>query len=283
VATVDWDITRYYPEGRCEALVDPVVVELPLEIIVNGAPLVALMRLPGMDRELAVGFCLTEKVIESAAQITLLHSCMELEESDVRGEGPGDLGGVGRDAVDAGSVVVMQVERPAGEDRFAGAYVVRTGCGGADLSAVADYNEGALTSELRVRAGVIHRLAEALTSRQKVHPITRGAHAAGIVNPSGEVVTVAEDVGRHNALDKAVGWCALNDVPVADKVLVITGRVSYEMALKTIRVGIPVLVSMAAPTLLGLRIAEKAGLTVVGFAGGRHFNVYTHTRRVVVD
>lgn len=281
VATVDWHITRHRSDGRSEDEADPVVVELPLEIVVNGSPLVALMRLPGMDKELAVGFCLTEKVIESVEQITLLHGCKKLEEADARGEGPGELGGAGRDPIDAGSVILMQVEQPKGEKRFAGAYVVRTGCGGADLSAVAEFNEEPLTSHLRVEARVVRRLARALSSRQKIHPVTRGTHAAGIVTPDGRVIAVAEDVGRHNALDKAVGWCALEGTPLKDNILVITGRVSYEMALKATRVKIPVLVSMAAPTLLGLRLAEKAGLTVVGFAGRQHFNVYTHKERVV--
>ena len=93
-------------------------------------------------------------------------------------------------------------------------------------------------------------------------------------------MVVAEDVGRHNALDKAVGWCALREIPLEDKILVLSGRISYEMALKAIRVGIPIVVSLAAPTSLGLRIAEKAGLTVIGFSDGKRFNVYTHPRRI---
>ena len=89
-----------------------------------------------------------------------------------------------------------------------------------------------------------------------------------------------EDIGRHNALDKVVGFCALSRIPLEDKLLFISGRISYEMALKAIRSGSPVLASLAAPTSLGLRIAEEAGLTVIGFSDGRRFNVYTHARRV---
>ncbi len=163
----------------------------------------------------------------------------------------------------------------------ASTYVVRTGCGGADISAIEDYHEGEIASELQVKEEVIYRIGEELTRRQDIFRATGGTHGAGVFSASGEMVAMAEDVGRHNALDKAVGWCALRGTSLDDKVLVLSGRVSYEMALKTVRAGIPVLVSMAAPTSLGLRVAEAAGLSVVGFAGAERFNVYTHPRRIV--
>jgi FdhD protein len=184
-------------------------------------------------------------------------------------------------ALDRGNVVELELESPGERERFGSTYVVRTGCGGADISAIEDYHEGEVVSELRVGEEVIYGIGDELTRRQDIFRGTGGTHGAGVFSASGEMVAMAEDVGRHNALDKAVGWCALRGITLEDKALVLSGRISYEMALKTVRVGIPVLVSMAAPTSLGLRVAEAAGLTVVGFAGAERFNVYTHPRRIV--
>ncbi len=274
MSTVFKDIERYRRGGESERLSDRVVVELPLEIRVNGMPLVALMRMPGMDRELAVGFCLTEKVISSVSQIRLLRHCGSMERELGAGREVEDT------ALDRGNVVELEVEEPGERERFSATYLVRTGCGGADISAIEDYHEGEVTSRLKVEESVIYGLGEELTRRQEVFRGTGGTHGAGIFTAGGEVVVVAEDVGRHNALDKAVGWCALRGAALEDKILVLSGRVSYEMALKAVRAGIPVLVSMAAPTSLGLRVAEAAGLTVAGFSDGRRFNAYTHPWRI---
>jgi len=274
MSTMEWSIKKYRSGGEPKEVADRIVVELPLEISVNGMPMVALMRLPGMDKELAVGFCLTEKVIESASQIRLLKHCGQLEEAAGRGE---DAAG---DGLDRGNVVDLEVEAPGERERFSATYVVRTGCGGADISAIEDYHEGEITSELRVDEKVIYGIGEELTRRQDIFRGTGGTHGAGIFSATGEALVVAEDVGRHNALDKVVGWCALRGISMEDKILVLSGRISYEMALKAVRVGLPVLVSMAAPTSLGLRVAAAAGLTVVGFSDGKRFNVYTHSRRI---
>ncbi|MGQ9475020.1 MAG: formate dehydrogenase accessory sulfurtransferase FdhD [Actinomycetota bacterium] len=271
---IGWRIIRFYPTGKDE-IDDRVVVELPLEISVNGIKLVALMRLPGMDKELAVGFCLTERVIEDVGQIKLLKHCGSLEAALAAGE---EAEGY---SLDRGNVVEMEVESPSGTDRFSSTYVVRTGCGGADLSAVEDYHEGWVTSRLQVASRVLYGLGRRLTEGQEVFRSTGGTHGAGIFDVEGNPLVIAEDVGRHNALDKAVGWCALRGIALEDKILVLSGRVSYEMALKAVRVRIPLLVSLAAPTSLGLRIAERAGLTVVGFCDGKRFNVYTHGWRIL--
>lgn len=274
MSTGDWKITRYHSGHEPEGLQDRVVIELPLEINVNGMPLVALMRMPGMDKELAVGFCLTEKIISDISQIKLLKHCGQMEEEIAQG------GELASDGLDRGNVVEIDVESPGDQERFSGTFVVRSGCGGADLSAIEDYHEGIVSSQLQVSPQVIYGVGRELTRHQEVFAGTGGTHGAGIFESDGRVVIVAEDVGRHNALDKAVGWCAMRCIRLEDKILVLSGRVSYEMALKAVRVGTPVVVSMAAPTSLGLRIAEKAGLTLVGFSDGKRFNVYTHPERV---
>lgn len=277
---ITWRISRFFKQGGAEEIDDRVVVELPLEIIVNGMPLVALMRLPGMDKELAVGFCLTEKIIDDVRQVKLLKHCGQREEAAGRSEEAASDGEAGENPLDRGNVVELEVESPHDRERFTPTYVVRTGCGGADLSALEDYAEGVVDSPLRVAAGLVMELGEKLAAGQDIFHATGGTHGAGIFDTEGRVLVVSEDVGRHNALDKAVGWCALRSVPLEDKILMLSGRVSYEMALKAVRVRIPVVVSLAAPTSLGLRVAERAGLTVVGFCGGERCNVYTHGWRV---
>jgi FdhD protein len=274
MSTTEWNVRIYRRGSEAEGVADRIAVELPLEITVNGVPLVALMRLPGMDKELAVGFCLTEKVIRDVSQISLLKHCGSMERELGQGRKVEDT------TLDRGNTVDIEVDTPGERERFSPTYVVRTGCGGADISAIEDYHEGEITSELRVEEAVVYGIGEELTRRQDIFRGTGGTHGAGIFTAAGEVVVVAEDVGRHNALDKAVGWCALRGIPLEDKILVLSGRVSYEMALKAVRVGIPVLVSMAAPTSLGLRVADAAGLTVAGFSDGKRFNAYTHSRRI---
>jgi len=272
---ISWRITRFFRQGGSEESDDRVAVESPLEIIVNDMPLVALMRLPGMDKELAVGFCLTERIIDGMEQVKLLRHCGQREAAAGRGEEAGE------DELDRGNVVELEVDNPRGRERFAPAYVVRTGCGGADLSALEDFDEGCVASRLQVPLRVVLELGEKLAAGQEVFRATGGTHGAGIFDARGVALVVAEDVGRHNALDKAVGWCALHGVTLEDKLLMLSGRVSYEMSLKAVRVGTPVVVSLAAPTSLGLRVAERAGLTVVGFCDGRRCNVYTHGWRIV--
>ncbi len=147
MSTIEWEIKREHRDGPREALTDRVVIEQPLEISVNGMPLVALMRLPGNDKELAVGFCLTEKVIASAADIKLLKHCGEMEKLEAAG---GDLAGSDT-AIDRGDLVELEVEEAKGTGRFASTYVVRTGCGGADLKAMLEDLTGAVESDLRVR------------------------------------------------------------------------------------------------------------------------------------
>ncbi len=175
----------------------------------------------------------------------------------------------------------MEVSEPGNTGRFKETFVVRTGCGGADLSAVGEDIDGIVRSDLRVERAVLLGLAERLTVEQPIFNSTGGTHGAGLFTAGGELVVVMEDVGRHNALDKAVGYAALRSIALEDKVLVLSGRVSYEMVTKAARVGIPVVASLAAPTSLGLAMAEKAGCTVIGFLGPRRFNIYTYPERVI--
>ncbi|MHB8781329.1 MAG: formate dehydrogenase accessory sulfurtransferase FdhD [Candidatus Geothermincolia bacterium] len=277
MSTQDWHIVRAFAQGESRDLDDRVVQEAPLEIRVNGMPLVALMRLPGQEKELAAGFCLTERVIPSAGAIELIRHC------GTDAARPRDLNAPTEspDPLASGDVVEMQVASVENTGRFSETFVVRTGCGGADLAQIGADIDGAITSRMTVRGSVLLGLAGELTSRQPIFNGTGGTHGAGIFDAAGACIVVAEDVGRHNALDKAVGSCALTGIDLEDKVLVLSGRVSYEMAMKAVRVGIPIIASLAAPTHLGLQIAERAGCTVIGFLSSHRFNIYTRPDRVV--
>ncbi len=276
MATIDWRITREFADGAAAEETDRVVVEAPLEVHVNGLPLVALMRLPGADKELAAGFCLTERIIPDAASINIIRHCGQM--AALQAEGLPRPGGAPPE--ERGDVVEMEVSESGNTDRFKETFVVRTGCGGADLTEVGADLEGSIQSQLRVSRAVLLGLADRLTAEQPVFTSTGGTHGAGLFTAEGELVVVMEDVGRHNALDKAVGYAALRRIPLEDKVLVLSGRVSYEMVTKAARVGIPMVASLAAPTSLGLAIAEKSGCTVIGFLGDRRFNIYTYPERV---
>jgi FdhD protein len=119
-----------------------------------------------------------------------------------------------------------------------------------------------------------------MREQQTVHRHVGGTHAAVLFDKSGRVITLAEDIGRHNAIDKAVGYCLLRGISLHDKVLLTSGRASYEMATKAIRVGIPIIASVSAPTSLAVQLAEDRGLTLIGYLRGGRMNVYTHPERV---
>jgi FdhD protein len=127
---------------------------------------------------------------------------------------------------------------------------------------------------------VLFGLSGDMRGAQRVHKHVGGVHAAALYDVEGQRVVLCEDVGRHNAVDKAIGHCLLRDIPLSDKVLLCSGRLSYEMVTKAIRMGIPALASMSSPTTLAVEIADQFNLTMVGYLGGRRMTVYTHPERL---
>lgn len=137
-----------------------------------------------------------------------------------------------------------------------------------------------MNHDLNVPATVLLGLDRAMRERQDIHRSVGGTHAAVIFDASGKAITLAEDIGRHNAIDKAVGYCLLRGIALYDKILLTSGRASYEMATKAVRVGIPVIASVSAPTSLAVQLAEDRGLTLIGYLRGGRMNVYTHMERI---
>src|SRR3954469_8618386 len=233
---------------------DEVAVEEPLEIRVDGQALAVTMRTPGHDEELALGFLFGEGLIDRAREAGP----------------PADL---------AGNIVEVAgplLREPARRRFYATSSCGVCGKGALEEIAVmsAPLPEGPV-----VDRGLLAQLPDRL--RQPGFERTGGLHATGLFTPGGELVTVREDVGRHNAMDKVIGRALLDGrLPLHDRILCGSGRLSFELVQKAVVAGAPILVGVGAPTSLAVRAAADRGLTLVGFARGTRANVYAHPQRV---
>ncbi len=252
---------------------DRVVAEEPLEIRVAGphqdpVAVAVTMRTPGDEDELAVGFLRTEGLIEG---------------TEVRGVRFGDSAMLS--APD--DTVVVRLDRPFDASRVAERHFVATAscgiCGKASIDEVAVRAERIPPGPV-VRREVILALPDRLRAAQHAFDATGGLHAAGLFTPSGELIVLREDVGRHNALDKLVGSQVLaRAMPLHDRILMVSGRVSFEIVQKAAVAGIPILCAVSAPSSLAIEAAERLGVTLVGFLRGDGFNVYAHDDRIDLD
>ena len=247
------DVVRL-PDGRSER--DRVAVEEPLEIRIGGVPVAVTMRTPGHDEELALGFCLSEGLRPAAARV------------------PDDL-----------AANAVEVDAPGFDpERLRRSFYTSSSCGvcgkGA-LEAVA-VEAVRVASELRLPLAVVASLPERLREAQAGFAATGGLHATGLFSAAGEALCVREDVGRHNALDKVVGWAFREGrLPLADSVLCVSGRLSFELVQKAAVAGCPVLVAVGAPSSLAVELAADRGVTLCGFVRGGSANVYTEPWRIV--
>ena len=265
-------VLRLGPEGP-RRISDPMAVEEPLEVRVNGERLMVTMRTPGDDIDLVHGLLHSEGVIARAEDVMLARYCA--------GSGP--------DGVNTYNVLDVSlaagVAPPAAEARR---QVVTTSacgiCGSTSIEQVLRQSRFPLPTDLRVPAALVRSGPVRLREQQRVFDKTGGLHAAGLLGPDGRMLCVREDVGRHNAVDKVVGWALREQkLPLADTVLVVSGRASYELTQKAVLAGIPMLVAVSAPSSLAVDLAAEAGLTLVGFVRGESMNVYTHPDRIIVD
>ncbi|MFI9006556.1 formate dehydrogenase accessory sulfurtransferase FdhD [Actinosynnema sp. NPDC053489] len=260
-----------YARRTSRKRVDALAAEEPMELRVGGKPLTVTMRTPGHDVELAHGFLLGEGVITGLEDVSVARFC----------EGAGPDGRNTYNVLDVTLAAGVAPPDPGVERNF---YTTSSCgvCGKAALDAVKlktahSPAADAATVDVDVLAG----LPDALRARQKVFTATGGLHAAGLFTTSGEALVVREDVGRHNAVDKVVGWAVLNGrVPLAGVVLMVSGRASFELVQKAAMAGIPVLSAVSAPSSLAADLAEEQGITLVGFLRGDSMNVYTGHHRV---
>ena len=231
---------------------DAVAVEEPLEIRINGEPVAVTMRTPGHDEELALGFCATEGLAPRSAAM------------------PADL---------AANTIDVSAERAPAPRNFYTSSSCGV-CGKGALEAVA-VEAGRVDSDLRVTASLVAELPDKLRTAQAAFTATGGLHATGLFSSAGDLICVREDVGRHNAMDKVIGWAFGEGLlPLADKLLCVSGRLSFELVQKAAVAGCPVVVAVGAPSSLALELAADRGITLCGFVRDGRSNVYTEAWRI---
>lgn len=245
------------------------MVEAPLEIrLRDGRPLTTTMRTPGDDLDLARGLLHGEGVIRDAAEAA---SVVPARPEQITAD-------------EDGNVVVVELDPALVLERWPPrALPVSAACGACGKASIAalEVRADPVSSDLAVAARVIAGLPDRLRAGQAVFAATGGLHAAGAFAASGDLLAVREDVGRHNAVDKVVGW-ALADgrLPLSHAVLCVSGRLGFEIAQKAVVAGVPIVVAVSAPTTLAIDVAERFRVTLCGFTRSGRFNVYTHPSRV---
>ncbi|MGB8650669.1 MAG: formate dehydrogenase accessory sulfurtransferase FdhD [Mycobacteriales bacterium] len=245
---------------------DSLAVEEPLEIRVGGAPLTVTMRTPGDDMDLAAGFLVSEGVVSRTDELVSMRYCA----------GATDEGQNTYNVLDLDLTVPPPAPRAFFTSSSCGL------CGTASLEAVRQSTSYDVTGDpLAVTPSFLAALPGRLREAQKVFAKTGGLHAAGLFAADGSLLCLREDVGRHNAVDKVVGW-ALREgrLPLAGSVLVVSGRASFELVQKAWMAGIPCLAAVSAPSSLAVDLAHEAGMTLVGFLRGTSMNVYAGAERV---
>jgi FdhD protein len=268
--TIRRRVLRLTDGGRAERP-DTVVAEEPLELRVGGQPVSVTMRTPGDDFDLVAGFLVTEGIVRAAEHIATLRYCA----------GARDDGGNTYNVIDAVLAAGTALPELAVTRNF---YTTSSCglCGKASIDAIRTMGRYDVSDDpLRLSPRVLAGMPETLRAAQRVFARTGGLHAAGLFTGDGALLALREDVGRHNAVDKVVGWAVRERrLPLRGCVLLVSGRASFELTQKALMAGIPALAAVSAPSSLAVDLAEEAGMSLVGFLRGASMNVYTGAHRV---
>lgn len=266
--------TRVVPVTRVSGrdvsrMSDVAAAEEPLDIRLHGRSFAVIMRTPGEDRALAAGFLLSERIIRSAEDIGAIEHCRHPDET--RAHHVVDVYLVG----DAASRVPQLLESRR-------QFIANSSCGVCGRSTIEELAAGIapLPTGDCVHVDVIRSLPERLRARQATFDETGGLHGAALFTADGTLMASAEDVGRHNAVDKVFGSQLLDPTPGSPTMLMVSGRVSFEIVQKAWLGRVPVLAAVSAPTSLAVELAERAGMTLVGFVRGQSLNIYSHDARI---
>ena len=263
----------HWKEHVQEQREDHVTVEEPFEVRVNHRSLAIIMRTPGHDRELAMGFLFTERVIHQAEDV---HAIEDAIDDD------------GLPLANVVNVLLHPNEKQDSltqVDNFERHFTVSASCGLCGKNSIDDLmlTVPCLQEEdFRIPTSCIYELTRQLRNGQNVFTHTGGLHAAGLFTVTGELCLLREDVGRHNAVDKIIGHGLLhNTLPYSRHILVVSGRTSYEIIQKALLARIPCIAAISAPSSLAIELAHQAGITLIGFLRDQTMNVYTHPERIV--
>jgi FdhD protein len=253
-------VLRVTMDGAPDERADLLAVEEPLEIRIDGEPLTVTMRTPGDDIDLSAGFLYTEGLLTGLDQVHEIKMCDD-------------------------NVAAVTTRPGTVMPRSSRTFVTTSACGvcGKDsIEAIRVRSRFDVTANpLRIDSAVLTQLPARLSQAQRVFASTGGLHAAGLFTADGELLVLREDVGRHNAVDKIAGWALrAARLPLADCVLLVSGRASFELVQKAAVAGLPVLAAVSAPSSLAADLAEETGMTLVGFLRGNSMNAYTGLQRL---
>ena len=265
-SAVGWPVRRLRDGSLRPAEEDTLAAEEPLELRLNGRPLVVTMRTPGHDEELAVGFLVSEGILRADATVAL-------------GRVRNPLDPAHDNIVNVSAAADALLRNPASRSFHAS-----SACGVCGQASLEDMERRfePVRGALSLRHDSLLALAARMREEQRLFERTGGLHAAALFDAHLELACLREDIGRHNAVDKVVGWAhAARRLPLAEHALVVSGRAGYEVVQKAVAAGIPLVAAVGAPSSLAARLAEQAGVTLVGFLRERSFNVYTHAQRVI--
>jgi FdhD protein len=268
--TVSLTRVSEWSDGHLTPKDDYLAAEEPLEIRVGQNPLSVTMRTPGHDQELAAGFLLTEGFIQTREQILSLENVEPTTEDNIK----------------RGNVIEATLSSDATPDfeKMRRHFFASSSCGICGKASIDAIRSRLLTTpnpDFRIDSELLTELPEALRAAQDVFQRTGGLHAAALFDTSGHLLVVREDIGRHNAVDKVIGWALLDHrVPLGNAVLLVSGRGGFEIVQKALVAGIPVLASVSAPSSLAVQLARELRMTLVGFLRGRRFVIYSGEERI---
>ena len=265
--TVQRPLIRIAGDDRSHGF-DTLVAEEPLEIRLGGEPIAVTMRTPGNDFELAAGFLLTEGVVTSAGQIMEMRYCT--------GDEPQQYNQL---------TVTLSADAPGMVASGFRNFTTTSSCGLCGKASIDDVRRRATfrvaDDDVRISAERLRSLPDALRGSQRVFDRTGGLHAAGLFDADGALVCLREDIGRHNAFDKVIGWAATQGrLPLTGHVLLASGRASFELVQKALLAGAPVVAAVSAPSSLAVELAEESGMTLVAFLRDDTMNVYAGAERI---
>lgn len=246
---------------------DHVVIEEPLEVRIGKTSIVVTMRTPGHDAELAAGFLVSEQVVRSAAELEYISPCPDAAQ---------------------GNIVIVTLAKFANVDldSLKRNFYATSSCGLCGKASIEQLRKTIppIPATATVRPDLISSLSRQMRTAQPVFDLTGGLHAAALFDLTGNALCIREDISRHNAVDKLIGWAALDDrLPLSDAILLVSGRAGFEIVQKAAVAGIPIIVAVSAPSSLAIDLATETNLTLIAFARDNRFVVYSVPGRVAPE